>query len=430
MLKLPEKMNGMDRRSFLKGVLAAGAGLSGTGVRAATPDFELQDGDTVVFYGDSITNQKLYTVYTEAFVLTRFPQMRVRFVHSGWSGDRVSGGVNGTVDQRLERDVFAYRPTVVTVMLGMNDAEYRPYDAEIFRKYADGYLHIVDRIRSEFPMARLTLMEPSAYDDVTRPAKFRGGYNAVLVRYGEFVRKMASSKSLCEADLNRPVVALLRAANKLSPERARELIPDRVHPSPGVHLVMAGTLLQAWHAPSIVTNVEIDASTGAVLRQENTKVDSVQFADGPAWTQIDGALPMPVESDDGTIELALRCSDFTSRLNQETLMVAGLENGRYRLEIDEEPVGRFPAARLAKGINLASMQTPMSKQAQSVLQLTYKHNYIHFARWAMVETSLEEYNLARTPATIEMLDALEEDVVSLQRSAATPRAHRYRLIKE
>jgi lysophospholipase L1-like esterase len=421
-------MNGIDRRSFLKGVLAAGAAVSGTG--AATPSFLLQDGDTVVFYGDSITSQKLYTVYTEVFVLTRFPQMRVRFVHSGWSGDRVSGGGNGTVDQRLERDVFSYRPTVVTVMLGMNDAEYQPYDAEIFQKYTDGYLHIVDRIQREFPEVRLTVMEPSAYDDVTRPPTFKGGYNAVLVRYGQYIREMARSKSLYEADMNRPVVALLRAAYRLSPERARELIPDRVHPSPGVHLVMAGTLLHAWHAPSIVSNVEIDASSGAVLRQENTKVDSVQVADGLTWTQFDGALPMPAESDDGTIELALGYSDFTSRLNQETLKVVGLENGQYRIGIDEEAVGTFPAAQLAKGINLAWMQTPMSKQAQSVLRLTYKHNNIHFARWAMIETSLEEYSLARTPATIEMLDALEADVISLQRAAATPKAHRYRLIKE
>lgn len=424
------KMNGIDRRSFLKGLLAAGGAVSGAGLSTTTPGFQLQDGDTVVFYGDSITSQKLYTVYTEAFVLTRFPQMRVRFVHSGWSGDRVSGGGNGTVDQRLERDVFPYRPTVVTVMLGMNDGEYRPYDPEIFQKYADGYLHIVDRIQREFPKARLTLMEPSAYDDVTRPAKFKGGYNAVLVRYGEYVREMASSKSLCEADMNGPVVALLRAANKLSPERARELIPDRVHPSPGVHLVMAGTLLQAWRAPSIVSSVEIDASSGDVLRQENTKVDSVQFADGLTWTQIDRALPMPVESQDGTIELALRCSGFTGRLNQETLKVVGLPSGAYRLGIDEEAAGTFQAGHLAQGINLASMQTPMWEQAQSVLKLTYKHNYVHFARWALIETSLEKYNLHGTRATLEMLDELEADVVSLQRTAPTPKPHRYRLIKQ
>jgi lysophospholipase L1-like esterase len=426
---LKTAVTGIDRRSFLRAVVSAGAGISAAGLRAAAPGFELRDGDTVVFYGDSITSQKLYTVYTEAFVLTRFPQIQVRFVHSGWSGDRVSGGRLGTIDQRLERDVFPYRPTVVTVMLGMNDGEYRPYDPEIFHKYADGYLHIVGRIQGEFPKARLTVMGPSAYDDVTRPAKFNGGYNAVLVRYGEYVREIARSKSLCAADMNRPVVTLLRAANKVSPEWARELIPDRVHPSPGVHLVMAEALLRAWRAPSIVSGVEIDALNGVVIREENTKVDSVQFGDGLTWTQNDGALPMPVESEDGTVELALQCSDFTSRLNQETLKVAGLAGGAYQLAIDEETVGTFQAAELARGINLATMQTPMSKQAQSVLQLTYKHNYIHFARWGMIETSLEEYNLPGTRATTEMLDALEADTISLQRTAAMPKTHRYRLSK-
>jgi hypothetical protein len=240
---------------------------------------------------------------------------------------------------------------------------------------------------------------------------------------------MARSKSLCTADMNRPVVALLRAAKKLSGERALELIPDRVHPSPGVHLVMAGAVLRAWRAPSIVSSVEINALNGDVLTAENTKVESVQLADGLSWTQLDEALPMPVEPQDGTIELALRYSDFTSRFNQQTLKVADLASGAYRLEIDEQPVGTFPAARLAQGINLAFLQTPMSEQAQSVLQLTYKHTWIHFARWALIETSLAEYNFSGTRATTEMLDSLEEEAISLQRAAAAPKPHRYRLIK-
>jgi hypothetical protein len=36
-------------------------------------DFELKDGDRVVFYGDSITEQRLYTTYVEQYVLTRYP---------------------------------------------------------------------------------------------------------------------------------------------------------------------------------------------------------------------------------------------------------------------------------------------------------------------------------------------------------------------
>src|SRR5579863_6040964 len=176
-----------------------------------TQRFYLHDGDTVVFFGDSITNQRLYTVFTETFVLTRFPRMRVAFVHSGWSGDRVTGGFNGSIDVRLDRDVFAYRPTVITVMLGMNDAEYRPYDDGIFNIFANGYRHILDRIQSAAPQARITLLETSPYDDVTRPPEFAGGYNSVLLRYGEFVRDFARKRQVAVADLNAPVVALLKA---------------------------------------------------------------------------------------------------------------------------------------------------------------------------------------------------------------------------
>ena len=156
-----------------------------------TQRFHLHDGDTVVFFGDSITNQRLYTVFTETYVLTRFPQMRVNFVHSGWSGDRVTGGFGGGIDLRLDRDVFAYGPTVITVMLGMNDGEYQPNDDHIFNIFANGYRHILDRIKVAAPQARVTLLERSPYDDVTRPPEFPGGYNSVLLTYGKFVRELA-----------------------------------------------------------------------------------------------------------------------------------------------------------------------------------------------------------------------------------------------
>src|SRR2546426_6779565 len=111
---------------------------------AAAQDFSLKNGDTVVFYGDSITDQRLYTTFAETYVLTRFPKLDVSFVHSGWGGDRVTGGGGGPIDLRLRRDVFAYKPTVMTIMLGMNDGSYRAFDGKIFEAYAKGYQHIID----------------------------------------------------------------------------------------------------------------------------------------------------------------------------------------------------------------------------------------------------------------------------------------------
>jgi lysophospholipase L1-like esterase len=403
-----------------------------------TQQFDLHDGDTVVFFGDSITNQRLYSVFTETYVLTRFPRMRVNFVHSGWSGDRVTGGFGGPIDLRLNRDVFAYGPTVITVMLGMNDGEYQPYDNKIFNIFSNGYRHILDRITSAAPLARVTLLEPSPYDDVTRPPEFSGGYNSVLLSYGGFVRELARSRGLNVADLNAPIIALLKAASADSPRIAEHLIPDRVHPSPGVHLLMAEALLRSWGAPSVVSAVDIDGSTGTVKRTENTVIHSIERRRGVGesaakmssaleWTQTDQALPMPLEKNDETIDMAVRYSDFVDALNQEVLKVSGLPGGRYGLQIDGQAIGAFEATELATGINLTAMKTPMSSQAQTVLDLTYRRNHLRFARMMMVDNALKDFHPAKLHGAVKALESLEHEVLSLQRAAALPKAHNYRL---
>ena len=54
-------------------------------------------------------------------------------MHSGVGGDRVTGGGAGPIDVRLPRDVVAYKPTVMTIMLGMNDGSYRAFDQKYLR---------------------------------------------------------------------------------------------------------------------------------------------------------------------------------------------------------------------------------------------------------------------------------------------------------
>src|ERR1043166_2646144 len=108
-------------------------------IQARAEGFALKDGDRVVFYGDSITDQRLYTTFVETYAVTRFPKMKLHFFHSGVGGDRVSGGWGGPIDTRLERDVFAYHPTVMTIMLGMNDASYTNFIEKVYDQYAKGY---------------------------------------------------------------------------------------------------------------------------------------------------------------------------------------------------------------------------------------------------------------------------------------------------
>ncbi len=398
--------------------------------------FALRDGDRVVFYGDSITDQRLYTTFTETYVLTRFPKLRVDFVHSGWGGDRVGGGGGGPVDVRLKRDVFAYKPTVMTIMLGMNDGAYRAFDTGIFDLYRTGYEHIIDSVKKALPGIRITVIQPSPFDDVTQPPSFPGGYNAVLVRYGEFLKDLAGREQLTVADLNAPIVAALEKAKAKDPDLAKKIIADRVHPGAAGHLLMAGQLLKAWNAPAVVTAVEIDARNHRVVRSEQTAVTDLDAGgvDRLAWMQKDAALPMPVDLKDAVMALAIQSSDFIESLNQQPLKVTGLSEGTYKLSIDGASVGSFTQEQLAAGINLATLPTPMQKQAAEVHRLTLEHNNIHFTRWRQIQVPLASFKSDRVQAAVgELVAALDEEeasVVARQRGAAQPVAHRYELARQ
>src|SRR5215469_246075 len=56
-------------------------------ISALGADFLIHDGDRVVFLGDSITEQRLYTTYVEAYALTRYPKWSLTFRNTGWGGD-------------------------------------------------------------------------------------------------------------------------------------------------------------------------------------------------------------------------------------------------------------------------------------------------------------------------------------------------------
>lgn len=395
----------------------------------ASAQFALHNGDRVVFYGDSITDQRLYTLFTEAFVRTRFPKLDVAFTHSGWGGDTVNGGGGGNIDLRLDRDVFPYRPTVVTIMLGMNDGGYRPFEQGRFDTFAKGYAHIVDRLQREAPGVRLTLIQPSPYDDVTRAPGFPGGYNGTLLRYADYVKDLATKTGSSVADLNSPVVSMLQNANAKDPQGAQKIIGDRVHPGDAGHLIMAEGLLRSWNAPSVVSAVEFDG--GKVTRSENAKVSGVSTEGGLSWTQTDGALPFPLNLGDPTVKLAIESSDFVSALNQQTVKVSGL-SGRHTLSIDGKAVGTFSAEELAAGVNLATLDTPMRAQASRVLDLVRDRAEAHNQRWRSIQTNWflgpEKAASKEKEGVFKALDAYDRALDKEARKANQPVAHRFTLV--
>lgn len=396
-------------------------------------DFHLKSGDVVVFYGDSITDQKMYTVMVETYVRTRFPKLNVKFVHSGWGGDTVNGGGGGGIDERLKRDVIRYKPTVMTIMLGMNDGRYRAFDQNIFDTYSKGYEHILDVLKRTLPELRVTLIQPSPYDDVTRPPTFSGGYNAVLLKFSDYLNELAAERGTTLADLNHPLVRVLEKAKLNDEKGAQAIVPDRVHPGWGGHLIMGQSLLRAWNAPGLVSSVEIDGKIGRLQSSSKTQVSElVAGTDGYHWKQNDEALPMPlpVPSTLPGLMLAVKSSDFQESMNRQFLQVKNAMAGKYQLKINGAIVGEFTASELSQGINLAEKETPMMKQAREVFALTVKRTNIHNMRWRQLEIPMGSENLGSLPSILDNLNELRDELEARQIAAAQPGATRYDLIAQ
>lgn len=425
----------MKPTRFLTAAVTTFALWAGAAHAQAPADFAIKDGDHVVFYGDSITDQRQYTIMAENYIVTRFPKLNVSFTHSGWGGDRVGGGGGGPIDVRLKRDVLAYKPTVVSIMLGMNDGGYRAFDQGLYDTYTKGYQHIIDTLKAGAPGVRITAIQPSPYDDVTQKPKFDGGYNATLLKYSQYLADLAQKEKLGLADFNTPVVAMLQKANADSPDLAVKILPDRVHPSPAGHLVMATALLKSWNAPAVVTSVEIDAAAKKVVRGDNTKVADLK-TDGPiTWSQADAALPFPINFGDPLIALAVKSSNVVDLIDQEPLKVTGLTAAKYQLKIDDAVVGSYTKEELAAGLNLALLQTPMAQQAARVAGLTQLRSNAHNERWRYYQVPLEKDDspaikaISQTvvPALLAAFDAKDADFAKQQHAAAQPVPHTYTL---
>ena len=381
----------------------------------------LHDGDRVVFYGDSITAQRLYTRFVEDFVLTRYPQMRVTFINAGVPGDTVNGGYTGDRATRLTRDLFPNQPTVVTIMLGMNDGYYVPFDSKYLAIFEDGYRNLVKEIQAHDPKVRLNLISTTPYDEVTHGTEFEH-YSQSVSRNAEFVRTFAASSHFLFADFHQKVSDLLEAGRRSNPTLAALLVPDRIHPGEAAHWVMAAELARVWGISPTVSSVHLDAAKGQLLTTENAQVTDLTLRDGSvSWTQIDHALPLPLPLYDGTTQFVLAASEL-AEMDQQMLRVEGLNADTYTLKIDEHTIGSFTREQLSAGINLALLATPMENQAKDVDGIERTRMRLDETVFNLVIETPKVEGAAEAAKTIRLKDAaLAEE----QRKAAQPKPHRF-----
>jgi lysophospholipase L1-like esterase len=383
----------------------------------------LKNGDRVVFYGDSITAQRYYTRYVEDFLLTRYPNMQVAFFNAGVPGDNVNGGYTGDAQLRLKRDLFPYQPTVVTIMLGMNDGFYSPFEPKYLDIYSTGYHKLLDTIQSNLPGVRITVISPTPYDEATHGTEFPR-YNETMYRYTAWVRDLAASSHYTYADFNTPMNNLTAKAAVLNPSFAELLIPDRIHPSEPAQWVMAAALARSWGFSPVVANVHLDASQPAAITTDNAQVSGLATKDGKLiWTDLDGSLPLPLDLENGLVRFVAGVSDLTD-MDQEILRVDHLTAAQYALKIDGKEVATFDRSQLEKGVNLALYDTPMEGQARDIDWTEVRRTWLNGAHFEVEQEPPQVSDGASVDKPLEEKDAV---MLADQRKSAQPKSHTFEL---
>src|SRR6266581_3958222 len=238
-------------------------------------DFFIKDGDRVLFLGDSITEQRLYTTYIEAYALTRHPKWKLSFRNVGWGGDTSwlrqrahpdekqlfaadetsqQKMVEDSVGRGLKRDVVPLKPTVVTVKFGMNDHSYQPFREDIFRAYVRSQEEIAKVLTGQG--ARVAFLTPQPIED-KRPDPDKDARNQSLRKFSDGLREVCSKEGATFVDQFDPYMMIMLRERTTNPAA---LIGggDAVHPGPIGHTIMAWAILKALAATPLVSSADVD----------------------------------------------------------------------------------------------------------------------------------------------------------------------------
>ncbi len=211
--------------------------------------FPVQDGQTMVLIGDSITDcgrrepavgplGNGYVAFFVDLVTAKHPERRIRFVNKGISGNTVLD-----LEARWDADVLAERPDWLSVMIGINDL-HRTLDGMRHvppSVYRESYTRILTQVAGRLA-PRLVLLEPfymilerDANDYQRRVLGMLGGYIEVVHDLAEqFGARLVRLQDMFETHLrHRPFTAFCG---------------EPVHPNRTGHMLIAWELLTTMEA--------------------------------------------------------------------------------------------------------------------------------------------------------------------------------------
>jgi lysophospholipase L1-like esterase len=314
---------------------------------------QLKEGDRVAIAGDSITEQKQYSVFIQDYLLMCKPTPNVSAIQFGWGGETSWGFL-----ARMKSDVLPFQPTVATTCYGMNDGGYSPMTEDKAKRYRDATRAIVKTFK-DAGVRFVVVGSPGVVDSTKfrRPDNPAAAemYNKTLGELRNIAKEVAAEEGVAFADVYGAMMeAMPKAKTKFGDDYAFAG-GDGVHPGPNGHIVMAYAFLKALGCDGDIGTITVDLASGQAEASEGHSI--VSASQGTVEVE-SGKYPFCFTGKSGdaaaTIDTA-QMIPFNEDLNRFKLVVKNAPASAQRVRVTwGEASKEFPAADLASGINLAA----------------------------------------------------------------------------
>jgi lysophospholipase L1-like esterase len=316
---------------------------------APMAEAQLKDNDYVAIIGDSITEQRQYSVFINQYLLVCKPAQNLQATQFGWGGE-TSWGFNS----RMADDCLPFKPTVATTCFGMNDGGYNKVFDDRIKNYENSQRAIVQKLKAA-GVRFIVVGSPGVVDadKFQRQGSSAELYNATLGTFRDIARKVAAEEGVAFADVHAAMLdVMIKAKAKYGPTYHLGG-NDGVHPDRNGHLVMAYALLKALGVNGEIGTITVDLGKSSATATEGHQVLGVENGgvklESSKYPFCFFGDPSKTNATAGVIEFL----PFNEDLNRFKLVVSGATAPRLKVTWGKTSK-EYPAEDLAKGVNLAA----------------------------------------------------------------------------